>query len=76
MRSAFSDFAHERTSHANHTIELSLAHSVGSAIEKAYRRTELFDKRRKLMEAWAQFCMSPPRAAAANNVALLREARP
>ena len=60
MRSAFSDWAHERTSHANHTIELSLAHSVGGAVEKAYRRGDLFDKRRKLMEAWAVFCTSPP----------------
>ena len=60
MCSAFSDWAHERTSHANHTIELSLTHSVGGAVEKAYRRGDLFDKRRKLMEAWAQYCTSPP----------------
>ena len=35
---------------------MALAHSVGSAVEAAYRRTDLFDKRRRLMEAWAEFC--------------------
>jgi integrase len=60
MRSAFSDWAHERTSHANHTIELSLAHSVGGAVERAYRRGEMFEKRRKLMGAWSTYCTSPP----------------
>jgi integrase len=60
MRSAFSDWAHERTSHANHTIELSLAHSVGGAVERAYRRGEMFEKRRKLMEAWSTYCTKPP----------------
>ena len=58
FRSSFSDFAHERTSHANHTIELSLAHSVGNAVEQAYRRGDMFEKRRKLMAAWAEHCTS------------------
>ena len=56
FRSSFSDWAHERTSHASHTIELSLAHSIGTAVEQAYRRTDLFDKRRKLMDLWASYC--------------------
>jgi integrase len=56
FRSTFSDFAHERTAHSNHEIELSLAHSIGTAVEQSYRRSDLFDKRRQLIEAWAKFC--------------------
>jgi integrase len=59
FRSAFSDWAHERTAHSNHTIELSLAHSIGAATEQAYRRGDMFDKRRKLLEAWGAYCTSP-----------------
>jgi integrase len=71
FRSSFSDWSHERTSHANHTIELSLAHSVGGAVERAYRRGEMFEKRRKLIEQWAAHCASP-KAATADNVTALR----
>jgi hypothetical protein len=39
--------------------EMALAHSVGSAVEQAYRRSDLFEKRRKLMDAWAEFCGKP-----------------
>jgi integrase len=60
MRSAFSDWAHECTSHSNHAIELSLAHSIGNQTEKAYRRGDMFMKRRRLMEAWGAFCCTPP----------------
>jgi integrase len=56
FRSAFSTWAHEATAFPAHVIELSLAHTVGSAVERAYRRSDLFDKRRKLMEAWAKYC--------------------
>jgi integrase len=63
FRSTFSDWAHERTGHSSHAIEISLAHSVGSEAERAYRRGPMFDKRRKLMEAWATYCLSPPAAA-------------
>ena len=66
FRSSFSDWAHERTAHSNHTIEISLAHTIGSEAEKAYRRGEMLAKRRQLMEAWAKFCTSgtPARKAA------------
>jgi integrase len=60
FRSSFSDWAHERTAHSNHAIELSLAHAIGAAAEKAYRRGDMLEKRRKLMEQWAAYCMSPP----------------
>jgi integrase len=60
FRATFSTYCYEQTSHANHTIELALAHSVGNEAEKAYRRSSMYDKRRKLMEAWSKFCLSPP----------------
>ena len=60
MRSAFSTWAHEQTAHSNHVIEICLAHAVGSDVEKIYRRTDLFNNRRKLMEQWAAYCCSPP----------------
>jgi integrase len=60
FRSTFRDWAAERTSIANHIIEQALAHAIGNAVERAYRRTDLFDKRRKLMDAWAKYCITPP----------------
>jgi hypothetical protein len=72
FRISFSDFAHERTNHSNHTIEISLAHSVGSDVERAYRRTDMFNKRRQLMQQWAKFVSTPSQQgatdAATNNV--------
>jgi integrase len=59
FRSSFSDWAHERTAHSNHTIELSLAHNAGSEVERAYRRKDMFAKRVRLMTDWAKFCTSP-----------------
>ena len=60
FRSSFSDWAHEQTAHSNHTIELALAHAVGSEVERAYRRKDMLQKRVRLMADWARFCMSPP----------------
>jgi integrase len=59
FRSSFRDWAAEQTSFPGELAEMALAHSVGSAVEAAYRRTDMFDKRRKLMEAWAGFCGRP-----------------
>jgi len=56
FRSSFRTWAGERTSFANHVIEVSLAHTIGSAVERAYSRGDLLDQRSKLMEAWAAFC--------------------
>jgi integrase len=61
FRSAFSTWAHERTKHSNHTIEICLAHSVGNKTEKSYQRGDLLAKRRQLMQAWAKLCCSPPK---------------
>jgi integrase len=62
FRSAFRDWAAERTNFANDICEAALAHTIESKTEAAYRRTDLFEKRRKLMRAWSQFCEAPPAA--------------
>jgi integrase len=64
FRSAFRDWAAERTNYPNHVVEMALAHAVGDSVEAAYRRGDLFDKRRKLMQAWSEFCASPVKASA------------
>jgi integrase len=56
FRSSFRDWAAETTSFPNHVVEMALAHTIGDATEAAYRRGDLFVKRRKLMEAWAAYC--------------------
>ena len=59
FRSAFSTWANEQTAHASHTIEISLAHNVGTETERAYRRTDLVAKRAQLMQSWATYCLTP-----------------
>ncbi|HEY1258546.1 MAG TPA: integrase arm-type DNA-binding domain-containing protein [Stellaceae bacterium] len=56
FRSAFADWAAEQTSFAAEVREMALAHAVGDKVEAAYRRGDLFAKRRQLAEAWARFC--------------------
>jgi hypothetical protein len=51
---------------------MALAHTVGNAVERAYRRTDLFEKRKRLMAEWAKFCVTKPVADADNVVALRR----
>jgi integrase len=55
FRSSFRDWAAEQTHFQNHIIEQALAHSIGK-VEAAYRRSDLFEKRRELMNARARFC--------------------
>ena len=62
FRSTFSDWAHEKTSHDHHAIEISLAHKVGNAVEESYRRGPMVEKRAKLMIDWARYCGSTPAA--------------
>jgi len=59
FRSTFSDWAAERTAYPREVVEMALAHAVENKVEAAYRRGDLFDKRRKLMDAWAGFCTAP-----------------
>lgn len=56
FRSTFRDWAAERTAFAREVAEAALAHVVGDKVEAAYRRGDLFEKRRRLMEAWAGYC--------------------
>ena len=59
FRSSFSDWCAERTAFPSEVREMALAHAVSDKVEAAYRRGDLFDKRRQLAEAWAQFCAAP-----------------
>lgn len=58
FRSTFRDWAAEMTSYPREVAEMALAHSVGDKVEEAYRRGDLFSKRRQIMEDWAQYCQS------------------
>jgi integrase len=62
FRSTFSTWSHERSNANRHVIELCLAHSVGTELEEAYRRTTLLEHRRRLLDQWGVFCTSPPPA--------------
>jgi integrase len=59
FRSTFRDWAAERTNFPAEVAEMALAHAVGDKVEAAYRRGDLFAKRRQLGEAWAKFCAAP-----------------
>jgi integrase len=59
FRSSFSDWCAERSAYPRELVETALAHTVGNQVERAYRRGDLFEKRRQLMEAWARFCEAP-----------------
>jgi integrase len=59
FRSSFRDWAGERTNVANHVVEAALAHAIGNKVEAAYRRGDLFEKRRRLMQQWADYCGKP-----------------
>jgi integrase len=59
FRSTFMDWAHERTAYPKVVIDMVLAHTVGDKVEAAYRRGDLFEKRRQLMSAWDRFLTKP-----------------
>ncbi|TXH33524.1 MAG: DUF4102 domain-containing protein [Burkholderiaceae bacterium] len=60
FRSTFRDWASETTHYPHEVCEMALAHSVGNAVEAAYRRGDLFDKRRSLMNDWAAYISNSP----------------
>jgi integrase len=68
FRSTFRDWAAERTNFPSEVAELALAHTVSSKVEQAYRRGDMFERRQRMMAAWATFCAT----AAHSNVATLR----
>jgi integrase len=77
FRSTFRDWASERTNYPREVCEMAIAHAISSKVEAAYRRGDLFEKRRRLMLEWAKFCsgsgtrakVSPIRKAAAQAAA-------
>jgi integrase len=56
FRSTFADWAGDETSAAHETIEAALAHTIKNKTEAAYRRKDALEKRRALMQAWANYC--------------------
>ncbi|MDM1707694.1 tyrosine-type recombinase/integrase [Thiopseudomonas alkaliphila] len=70
FRSTFRDWAAENTSFENIVVEQALAHTIGNAVEAAYRRGDLLERRRELMEAWGAYVTRP----IGHNVRQLREA--
>jgi integrase len=71
FRSTFRDWAAETTAYPKEVAEMALAHTVSDKVEAAYRRGDLFEKRRRLMADWGGFC-SRPSAANGTRVILLR----
>jgi len=57
FRSAFRDWAAEATSFPSEVVEMALAHTIGNQVEAAYRRGDLLEKRRELMQAWAAYLL-------------------
>ncbi len=72
FRSTFTDWVAERTSYPSEVREMALAHAIGNDTEAAYRRGDLFDKRRNLMNEWASFIGKAP--AKGKNVINLKSA--
>lgn len=59
FRSTFRDWAAEHTNYPREVAEMALAHAIGDKVEAAYRRGDLFEKRRRMMVDWAAFCAVP-----------------
>lgn len=62
FRSTFREWAGDCTAHPREVAEAALAHAVGDAVERAYRRGDALEKRRLLMQDWADFLAKPPTA--------------
>lgn len=58
FRSTFRDWAGDKTQFGREEVEMALAHTLGSSVERAYRRGRALEKRRELMTAWAEYCYS------------------
>ena len=71
LRSTFRDWTSERTEYPREMAEISLAHVVGSEVERAYRRSDMVEKRRAMMAAWGRFL----RGEASEKVVKLQAAR-
>jgi integrase len=58
FRSTFRDWISEETEHGPEVAEMALAHTIGNKVERAYRRGNLMESRRRLMNDWASFCLT------------------
>lgn len=74
FRSGFRDWAAECTAYAHEVAEMALAHTIENKVERAYRRGDLFEKRRRLMTDWASYCADG--GAASAKVTPIRHALP
>jgi integrase len=74
FRSTFRDWAAEQTSYPNELCEIALAHVVSDKTEAAYRRGDMMEKRRRLMDDWAGYCAQSPAKASRAKVVGIREA--
>jgi integrase len=72
FRSSFRDWAAETTAYPTELVEMALSHAVSNKVEAAYRRGDLFEKRRRLMDDWAAYC-STPSAPLSGDIVALRE---
>ena len=63
FRSSFRDWAAEETDHPREVIEAALAHAVRNRVEAAYARSDLFERRRRLMDEWAAYLARNPSSA-------------
>ena len=74
FRSTFKDWCSETTSFPDMVSEMALAHGISNEVQAAYRRGDLFDKRRRLMDAWADYCNIVQQADVGGNVTPIKAA--
>jgi integrase len=74
FRSTFRDWAAECTNFPREVAEVALAHTLSDKVEAAYRRGDFFEKRRRLMEAWAKHCATVRAGKAGGNVVSIARA--
>jgi integrase len=75
FRSTFRDWTAEATSYPAELAEMALSHAIGNKVKAAYRRGDLFEKRRRLMDDWGTFCSAPTAKDGSNVIALREKAR-
>lgn len=68
FRSTFRDWGAEQTAYPAEVLEMALAHTVGDKVEAAYRRGDLFEKRRRLAQDWARYCEQSMKAGKATPI--------
>jgi integrase len=61
FRSTFSNWAYEKTKFDPYVIEMSMGHTWGNKVTRAYFRGDALERRRELMDAWSQYCSSTPK---------------